>query len=122
MKALYIYSKHVKKDRELLKRVEEEMGANVNFIEIDELTIDLKHLVNTTPALIIAPDRLQGELLLNESVDAEILAISELLKEIEADEKKLYNQETLRLDSFINMEKVASEENLLMEMIIEGRI
>ncbi|MBN2796240.1 MAG: hypothetical protein JXR88_12590 [Clostridia bacterium] len=122
MKAIYVYSKHVKKDRELLERIKKELPSNVNFLEVDEIPVELKFLVGATPALIFAPNRLQGEDLLNESTDSEMLTLSELFKELEADEEKIYNQETMRLDFLISQEKELAQERMLMEMIVEGRI
>lgn len=122
VKALYIYSKHAKKDRELLKRVEDEMHTYVTSVDVSEAPQELRNLIRATPALIFAPDYLQGQELTQDGVDGEILLLAEIYKNLEQDELLIHYQETQRLDNFVNAEKINGQENMLMEMIIEGRI
>lgn len=122
MKALYIYNPHSAMEVSLIERVKSEMGGYVEVLDVATLPNELKKLVRATPAIIFAPDYLQGEELTSEDVDSGLLLISEMYKELEADELAIHNQETLRLDQFVNGEKQTAIDDYTMDLIIGGVI
>ena len=122
MKALYIYNPHSSIEVGLIERVKTEMGGYVELLDVASVPNELKKLVRATPAIVFAPDYLQGEELTNESVDSGLLLISEMYKELEADELAIHNQETLRLDQFVNGEKQTAIDDYTMDLIIGGVI
>ena len=122
MKALYIYNPHSSIEVGLIERVKTEMGGYVELLDVASVPNELKKLVRATPAIIFAPDYLQGEELTNENVDSGLLLISEMYKELEADELAIHNQETQRLDQFVNGEKQVAIDEYTMDLIIGGVI
>ncbi len=101
MKVIYIYNPHVAKEVNILERIQNELGNELIALDVFEISSDLKQLVQTTPALIIAPNYLQGAQLLEESENSELLVIAEIYQKIEQDDLHLYQQKTDRLDNFI---------------------
>jgi predicted nuclease with TOPRIM domain len=122
LKALYIYNPHSSIEVGLIERVKTEMGGYVELLDVASVPNELKKLVRATPAIVFAPDYLQGEELTNESVDSGLLLISEMYKELEADELAIHNQETQRLDQFVNGEKQVAIDDYTMDLIIGGVI
>jgi len=122
LKALYIYNPHSSIEVGLIERVKTEMGGYVELLDVASVPNELKKLVRATPAIIFAPDYLQGEELTNENVDSGLLLISEMYKELEADELAIHNQETQRLDQFVNGEKQVAIDEYTMDLIIGGVI
>jgi len=122
LKALYIYNPHSSIEVGLIERVKTEMGGYVELLDVASVPKELKKLVRATPAVLFAPDYLQGEELTNENVDSGLLLISEMYKELEADELAIHNQETLRLDQFVNGEKQTAIDDYTMDLIIGGVI
>jgi hypothetical protein len=118
MKTLYIYNPHSTIEVETIEKVKSQLGGYLECRSVFEIDSDLKKLVRATPALILAPDYLQGEELLADGVDSELLIIAEMYKALETDELAIHNQETQRLDQFINEEKTNAVDEYTMELIM----
>ena len=121
MRAIYIYSKHDATQRNLIERVESELSGVIKIKELDECSEDLKWLVRETPAFIHAEEHLQGMYLLSEGTDGKLLLTAEMYRILDRSEKALHNVDNARLDAFVNGENNNAMDNLVMEMIIEGR-
>lgn len=121
MRAIYIYSKHDAKQRSLIERVESELSGVIEVVELDECPSLLRRLVRETPCLIQAEEHLQGVELLKEGVDGKLLLTAEMYERMDRSEKALHNVDNARLDSFVVGENNTAMDNLVMEMIIEGR-
>lgn len=122
MKALYIYNPHTSVEIDLIERANSEMGSYITCISLDEVSVDIKSLVSKTPALIIITDDLQGENLLKENVDGQLLATASLYKRLDEEEKTIHNQENQRLDAMINNEKNKVKDSQMLELIEGGLI
>ena len=122
MKAIYVYNPHSTIETKLIYRLTNEVGTNLTIKSIDDISEHLKTLVRATPALIIAPDYLQGSNLIEDEIDTGTLIISELYRKIEQDELSIYNKTTKRLDYFVNDEKIKAIDNYTLELIAEGVI
>lgn len=118
MKTLYIYNPHSTIEVDTIEKVKSQLGGYLECRSVFEIDLDLKKLVRATPALILAPDYLQGEELLKDGVDSELLIVAEMYKALEADELAIHNQETQRLDQFINEEKTSAVDEYTMELIM----
>ena len=122
MRAIYIYSKHDATQRNLIERVESELGGIIEVVELDECPSLLRRLVRETPCLIQAEEHLQGIELLKDGVDGKLLLTAEMYERMDRSEKALHNVDNARLDSFVVGENNTAMDNLVMEMIIEGRL
>lgn len=122
MKVLYIYNPHSSNELQVLDRVKNELGTSVTMISIDNTPDIIKKLITMTPVLIPISLDLQGSHILNDDIDGKLIALAIINKRLEEEELALFNQETSRLDNLVNNEIIKSEEKMLMEMIIEGRI
>jgi hypothetical protein len=80
----------------------------------------LKGLVRATPALILAPDYLQGEQLTTDGVDSDLLVVAEMYKKLEEDELLVLNDVTNRLDNFIVSENEKAVDTYTLELIDGG--
>lgn len=118
MKTLYIYNPHSTVEVNTIEKVKSQLGGYLECRSVFEIDLDLKKLVRATPALILAPDYLQGEELLKDGVDSELLIVAEMYKALEADELAIHNQETQRLDQFINEEKTNAVDEYTIELIM----
>lgn len=103
MKAVYIYNPHSALEVSLIEQAKEQLGGYVETKSVFEISDDMRALVRATPALILAPDYLQGEQLTDDGVESELLLVAELYKALENDEKAIHNRETQRLDQFIKV-------------------
>lgn len=120
MKALYIYNQHASREVQLIEKVQNQLGSYVTLIDISNATQELRNLVRATPALIFAPDYLQGEELLKDGVDGEILVLAEMYKKLEQDELAIHNQETQRLDQFVKSENTKAVDGAILDMVEGG--
>lgn len=121
MRAIYIYSKHDFKQVQMIERVQSELSGIIEVIEIDECPSILRRLVRETPALIQCEEHLQGSELLKEGVDGKLLLTAEMYERMDRSEKALHNVDNARLDTFVTGENNEAMDNLIIEMIIEGR-
>ena len=121
MRAIYIYSKHDFKQVQMIERVQSELSGIIEVIEIDECPSLLRRLVRETPCLIQAEEHLQGSELLKEGVDGKLLLTAEMYERMDKSEKALHNVDNARLDTFVTGENNEAMDNLIIEMIIEGR-
>ncbi|OUM86643.1 MAG: hypothetical protein BAA01_11585 [Bacillus thermozeamaize] len=117
MKALFIYNPHSTPERNIIERAQNEMPGYLEIVSVFDLPAPLKRLVRATPALIPVTDDLQGEGLLGEGVDGKLLATAMLYKRLEEEEAAIHQAETHRLDNFVNGEKAAAQDELLMDLL-----
>ena len=115
MKAFFISSVHSAKQRDMLTRVLNEMSSHLTEIQtLDEDKAKEVFGIRATPALIILRDDLQGEHLLDEAVDGQLLVTAELIKAMQEEDLAIHQKETHRMDNFIKAEnnKVIDEYTL----------
>ena len=117
MKALYIYNKHSKAERDILDRVKEEIPNMIEVLEISNISDDLKMLISRTPALIVASTHLQGTNLLEAD---DTLVLAEYLKALQEEELAITNEEVPRLDKYIQGENIKAVDNYTLELIEGG--
>lgn len=122
MKALYIYNPHSTLERNLISRAKDEMATNIQVISVDECPLMIRNFVRVTPALIIVTDDLQGDHLLSETGDGQLLATAMLNKRMEEEDLAIHQMETHRLDNMINNEKTKVIDNYTLELIDGGVI
>lgn len=122
MRAIYVYSKHDYNQVQLIERAKSENSGIIEVVEIDDCPELLRRLVRETPALIKAEEHLQGSELLKEGVDGKLLLTAEIYESMDKTERSLHNVDNARLDTFVTGEKNNAMDDLVMEMIIEGRI
>lgn len=120
MKALYIYNPHNNNELSLIDRAKQEMGVSIIAVTVEEIPELLKGFVRATPALIIVNDDLQGEHLLTEGVDGNLLITTMLYKRMEEEDLALHQQETHRLDNFVRSENMKAIDEYTLELIMEG--
>ncbi len=120
MKAIFVYSKDSKDDRDIVERVKSEMGSRVQIMELSEVGEELRGSIRTTPALIPILDHLQGEFIKGEGVDGSLILTASLNKLLSEDEVILYNKDTQRLDNFITIENEKAIDDYTLELIGQG--
>lgn len=121
MRAIYVYSKHDYNQVQLIERAKSENSGIIEVVEIDDCPDILRRLVRETPALIKAEEHLQGSELLKEGVDGKLLLTAEIYESMDKTERSLHNVDNARLDTFVVGENNNAMDNIVMEMIIEGR-
>ena len=122
MKTIYIYSKHVANELELLQRVKNEYRGQLDAYELDEIPTMLRNYVRATPATIIVNDDLQGEHLLGEDVDGKLIVTGHLLKRTDDEDRFIHNVDNCRFDAYINEQKEAAKAELMTELQSSGAI
>lgn len=122
MRALFIYNQHSAEDVKVMERAKQEMPTLVEIVEINQASPELRQLIRATPALIPVVDDLQGEYIKGEGVDGQLLVTAELYRWLEREEQVVNNQETYRLDNFINGEKIKAIDDYTIELIEGGVI
>jgi len=120
MRAIFIYSKHDARQRNLIERVESELQGVIEVVELDECPTLLRRLVRETPCLIKSEEHLQGVSLLDEAVDGKLLLTAEMYESMDRSEKALHNVDNARLDTFVVGENNNAIDTYTMELIIEG--
>lgn len=121
MNLIYIYSQHDYKQLQLLDRIKQELPSYANEIAVMEVSEAIgKFHVRATPALIPILDSLQGDFLLQEA-DGQLLLIAKAYQLMDMEEREFHNVDNARLDAFVVGENNTAMDNLVMEMIIEGR-
>lgn len=121
MRAIYVYSKHDYNQVQMIERVQSELSGIIEIVEIDECPSLLRRLVRETPCMVQAEEHLQGAELLKDGVDGKLLLTAEMYERMDRTERALHNVDNSRLDTFVTCENNEAMDNLLMEMIIEGR-
>lgn len=123
MKILFIYSQHDAHQLALIERAKAEMAAFIDEIEVMEVE-EAKELfhIRATPAIIPICDHWQGEELLKEGVDGQLLITATAYKLNEEEDLAIHQAETHRLDSMINAEKVKAIDDYTLELITGGVI
>ena len=123
MKAFFVSSVHSLKQRDMVARALNEMGTHITEIQtLDEDKAKEVFGIRATPALIILRDDWQGEHLLNETVDGQLLVTAELLKAMEEEDLAIHQQETHRMDNFIKAENLKAVDEYTLELINGGVI
>lgn len=120
MKGLLIYSQYDARQNKLIELADKFQGM-VQVAEISDCPDMLKRLVRETPAYITADEHLQGEYFMAET-DPVALIVATIYERMDMTEKALHNVNHERLDSHIIEKQVESKNDMLMEMIVEGRI
>lgn len=120
MKALYIVNNFSTQEMKLIDRVKQEVGGYIEIIQLSDAPKEIKDLVRTTPALIIASDDLQGDNLLAEGIDGKLVVTAMLYKRLEEEELAIHQQETHRLDNLIKIENTRAIDNYTIELIEGG--
>lgn len=122
MKALFIYSEHSADDREIMERAKIEMSTYVEFIEINQASRELRSIIRATPAIIPIVDDMQGEYIKGDDVDGQLIATTAMKKWQQKEEEVVHDQQTFRLDNFVNREKITVLDNYTDELITGGII
>lgn len=122
MKALFIYSEHSADDREIIERAKIEMSTYVEFIEINQASRELRSIIRATPAIIPIVDDMQGEYIKGDDVDGQLIATTAMKKWQQKEEEVVHDQQTFRLDNFVNREKITVLDNYTDELITGGII
>lgn len=122
MKALFIYSEHSADDREIMERAKIEMSTYVEFIEINQASQELRSIIRATPAIIPIVDDMQGEYIKGDDVDGQLIATTAMKKWQQKEEEVVHDQQTFRLDNFVNREKITVLDNYTDELITGGII
>lgn len=117
MKALFVYNPHSTPELLIIERAQNEMPGYLEVVSVFDIPEPLKRLVRATPALIPVTDDLQGEGLMAEGVDGKLLATAMLYKRLEEEEAAIHQAETHRLDNFVNGEKTAAQDELLIDLL-----
>lgn len=123
MNLIYIYSQHDASQLRLLDRIKEELPSyakEIAVMEVDEAK-KLFH-VRATPALIPVLDSLQGEFLLQEDVQGELLLIAKAYQLMDMEEREFLNVDNARLDTFVVGENNEAIDDTMMDMILGGLI
>lgn len=121
MNLIYIYSQHDYKQLQLLDRIKQELPSYANEIAVMEVSEAIgKFHVRATPCLIPVLDSLQGDFLLEET-DGQLLLIAKAYQLMDMEEREFHNVDNARLDTFVTGENNEAMDNLIIEMIIEGR-
>ncbi len=121
MKVILVYNSHSSKELDVLERAKREMGAYVQEFSVS--TVDEakeKYPVRATPALILLRDDLEGENLIGETVNGELIMSAFLKQQCEQEEQVMYNQSTNRLDKLIDTEKQSAIDSYTLELIEGG--
>jgi hypothetical protein len=125
MKALYIYNKEAERERTTIAKARMELPQHVEVVGLDEISSDIRELIRATPALIIIADDDQGECLLAEDGNGQMLVTAKVLKRMDEEDKTIHDAEHNRLDLLINLEKEAAATkvgNALLEDMFERGI
>jgi hypothetical protein len=122
MKALYITSSFSPTEVALLGRVQQELGPQITVLDINTITGPLKSVIRTTPALIVVTDDLQGDNILAEGTDGQLIITAILNKRLSEEEAAVHNQETNRLDNLIANEKQEAIDAYTLELLNGGKI
>ena len=123
MRIIYIYNPYSAKEVEMLESIKNELGLAVESIQVENiLEVRDKYPIRATPALIPICDHWQGEQLLDEGIDGKLLVAALANKILEEEELTIHNQETYRLDNFVNKEKVKAIDDYTLDLIDGGII
>ena len=123
MKAFFVSSVHSLKQRDMVARALNEMGTHITEIQtLDEDKAKEVFGIRATPALIILRDDLQGEHLLDETVDGQLVVTAELIKAMEEEDLAIHQKATHRMDNFIKAENNKAVDDYTLELINGGVI
>lgn len=123
MKILFIYSQHDNRQLRLIEQAKQEMVTYVDEVVVMEVEEARQHFhIRSTPAIIPICDHWQGEELMKEGVDGELLITATAYKLNEEEDLAIHQAETYRLDNMINGEKISSIDDYTMELIVGGII
>ncbi len=123
MKILFIYSQHDARQKALIDRVKNEMSTYVDEIEVLEVEKAKEHFhIRATPAIIPICDHWQGEALMAEGVDGQLLITATAYKLNEEEDFAIHQAETNRLDNFIKAEKLKAVDEYTTELIEGGKL
>ena len=115
MKTLLIYNEHNSKE------VLEVNNLSINNIVVEKVKLsdcsdDLKCLVSITPCIITTQDNLQGNSILNESINFSDVVNAKLMSRLQEEESEFRNVDNQRLSEFVAEErKKAVEEYILQQ-------
>jgi len=107
MKSVYVYSRHVAAELELINTVQAENPTHLIIIELDDCPEPFRSCIKETPAFIPITDDLQGLFLLDTGVDGKLILTATLLKRASDEELVIHNKDTKRIDKYI--EKLIEE-------------
>jgi len=105
MKILFVYSEHDTEQLTLIERIKTEMSTYVEEIvamEVEEAKQQFH--IRATPAIIPICDHWQGEGLLAEGVNGQLLITATTCKLSEEEDLAIHQAETFRLDNFVKAE------------------
>lgn len=91
---------------------------SVDVMEVDEAKE--KFHIRATPAIIPICDHWQGEELLKEGVDGQLLITATAYKLNEEEDLAIHQQETHRLDNFVKSEVMRELDEYTLDLIEEG--
>jgi hypothetical protein len=121
MRLIYIYNPHSAKEVEMLEAIRSEVGHFVESLQVENL-IDVrdKYPIRATPAIIPICDHWQGDELLAVNGEGSLLVKALANKIMEEEDLVVHNQETHRLDNFVNREKTQAIDEYTLELIEGG--
>lgn len=122
MKAIFIYNDHSANERAIIERAEREMETYITVIPLSQVQDPIRSFVRSTPCLITITDEMQGENLMEDGADGQLIVTAKLYKRLEEEEREVHQQETHRLDNMINAEKTTVIDTYTMDLVIEGGI
>jgi hypothetical protein len=121
MRLIYIYNPHSAKEVEMLEAIRSEIGHFVESLQVENLMdVRDKYPIRATPAIIPICDHWQGDELLAVNGEGKLLVKTLANKIMEEEELVVHNQETHRLDNFVNREKTQAIDEYTLELIEGG--
>jgi len=123
MQALIIINPQDARQLAMKERIRAELGTHIETVKIAELTDEIKaaYRIRALPAIIFAPEHLQGTHLLNETESGGTLGITaEVLSAFEKEEQALFDPSSNRVGLYVEKQVKDGQDALLEEIIGRG--
>lgn len=121
MRILYVYSKYIPRELEILDEFKSEIPQLLDCLEVSELEEAKKFFhIRDTPAILVVRDDFQGSYVSDHDVNGNLLATALIAKQFEEEEKALFNITNNRLDNIIKNNALKAQEALMENMVERG--
>ena len=121
MKILFIYSQHDNRQLQLIERAKQEMSGYVDEVVVMEVEEARQRFhISATPAIIPICDHWQGEHLMQEGVDGQLLITATAYKLNEEEDLAIHQAETHRMDNMIKAENIKAIDEYTLELVEGG--
>jgi hypothetical protein len=123
MRILFVYSQHDQRQIQLIERVKQEMSTYVDEVQVMEVEEARNRFhIRATPAIIPICDHWQGEHLMAEGTDGQLLITATAYKLNEEEDQAIHQSQTHRLDNFVNGEKTKAIDEYTLQLLEGGVI